>query len=351
VRQLKPSRPAQCLAAGAVLGLLASAADAQWISLKSPGVPRAADGKPNLKAPAPRQSGKPDLTGLWRFTAIGYTNNVTTDLKAEEIDPSAGALYKQRQENLFADDPSTFRCLPSGPRLLYGPMDLVRMIQTPSMLVMLYEDLSYRQIFMDGRELPTDPNPSFMGYSVGRWEGDTLVIDSVGFNGTTWLDYGGHPHSEALRMTEHIKRTDFGHLAVEVRIDDPKYYKRAWTVPSKAEFVADTDMIEYLCNENQKDRPHMVGKASDARKFAVNVAPQILATYVGTYAFDPSNTMKIHVTLERGILFMDVGGKDRQELIPLSGSTFTNTAVRMEFTSDRLIFHLLEGDTMAMKEK
>jgi len=345
------SRFSKSLAIWAVIGLAASGADAQWIKFKTAGIPRTADGKPNLQAPTPRQLGKPDLTGLWRFSTVGYPNNVTTDLNAEEIVPSAVTLYKQRQEDLFKDDPSTFRCLPSGPRQFYAPMTWVRIVQTSSVIVMLYEDLVYRQIFMDGRELPKDPNPSFMGYSVGRWDGDALVVESVGFNDTTWLDYGGHPHSEALRMTERIRRTDLGHLAVEVRIEDPKYYKRAWTVPSKAELVADTEMIEYVCNENEKDGPHLVGKASDQRKNAVTLSPQILAKYVGTYAFDASNTMKIHITLSGDALFMDVGGKDKKELIPLSESTFTNTVVRIEFTPDHVIFHLLEGDTKAVKEK
>ena len=128
---------------------------------------------------------------------------------------------------------------------------------------------------MDGRELPRDPNPSFMGYSVGHWVADTLVVETVGFNDTSWLDYGGHPHSEALKMTERITRTDFGHLAVDVRIEDSNYYRRAWTVPSRAELAADTGMLGYVCNENQKDEAHMIGKASDVRRFAVRVAPTI----------------------------------------------------------------------------
>ena len=214
---------AKSLVVWAVLGLAVASAEAQWITLKTTGIPRTMDGKPNLKAPAPRQSGTPDLAGLWRFTAVPYTNNVTADLKTGEIDPAAIALYQQRQEDLFKDDPSTFRCLPSGPRQLYAPASWVRIIQTPSMIVMLYEDLTYRQIFMDGRQLPNDPNPSFMGYSVGHWDGDTLVVDSLGFNETTWLDYGGHPHSDALKMNERIRRTNLGHLEVAVRIEDPKY--------------------------------------------------------------------------------------------------------------------------------
>lgn len=288
---------------------------------------------------------------MWRFSAVGYTNNVTTDLTPEEIAPSATALYNQRQEDLFKDDPSTFRCLPSGPRLLYAPDGVVRIVETPSVILVLYEDLAYRQIFMDRRALPRDASPSFMGYSVGHWDRDTLVVETFGFNETTWLDYGGHPHSEGLKMTERITRTDFGHLSVDVRIDDSMYYRRAWTVPASAELAADTGMIEYVCNENQKDLQHIVGKASDVNKVAVAVTPDILATYVGTYAFNPTNTMKIHVTLTGGTLSMDVGGKDRREMVPLSESTFSMSGVRIEFKSDRVVFHLLERDAEATKER
>src|SRR4051812_30415845 len=215
------SRFSRTLAVLIALVLAATAADAQWLKLKTPGIPRTADGKPNLKAPAPRVSGKPDFTGLWRFDAGAYPQNISVDLRTDEIDPAAVALYKQRMEDLGKDDPATFRCLPSGPRQIYAPSSMVRIIQTPAMIVMLYEDLLYRQIFMDGRDLPKDPSPAFMGYSVGRWDGDTLVVDSTGFNDTTWLDYGGHPHSEALRTTERVRRSDFGHMSVEVRIEDP----------------------------------------------------------------------------------------------------------------------------------
>jgi hypothetical protein len=330
--------------------LIGSGAAAQWLTLKTPGLPRMPDGRPNLTAPAPRQARTPDLSGLWRISAVGYTNQVTTDLNDDEIDPSAAVLFNERQDNLFVDDPAAFRCLPGGPRLIYGPMNLVRIVQTPTMIVILYEELLYRQIFMDGRALPKDPNPSFMGYSVGHWEGDTLVVESTGFNDTTWLDYGGHPHSEALRVTERIRRTDFGHMQIDVRIEDPTYYRRAWTVPASAELAADTEMIEYVCGENEKDRSHLVWSVSDARKLGVTVAPDILAKYVGTYAFDPRNTMKIHITLSGDTLFMDVGGKDRKALVPTSTSTFF-TYVPIEFTADRMIFHLGTGDTTAMKER
>ena len=331
----------------AAIVLSGSAASAQWIKLKTPGLPRTADGKPNLAAPAPRMAGKPDLSGLWRFDSDPYTNNVSVDLKAEEIDPAAVALYKQRMEDLGKDDPSTYRCLPPGPRQIFAPNSWVRIIQTPAMIAMLYENLMFRQIFMDGRELPKDPNPSFMGYSVGRWDGDTLVVDSIGFNETTWLDFGGHPHSEALKMTERIKRGSFGKLNVEVRIEDSKIYKRAFTVPVKAEIVTDTEMLEYVCNENEKDHAHVVGKASDEKKFAVKVAPQILSKYVGAYTFknpeDLNQVMRFNVTLKGETLSMDIGGKDPQEMIALSETTFSMMGIRLDFATDHLIFTSLKG--------
>jgi hypothetical protein len=343
------------LGVSAAIVLSGGVTHAQWIKLKTPGIPRLPDGAPNLKAPAPRLAGKPDLTGLWRYDVGAYPNNVTVDLKPEEIDASAVALYKQRMEDLGKDDPSTFRCLPSGPRSIYGPQSWVRLLQTPSTIVMLYEDLLYRQIFMDGRPLPVDPNPSFMGYSIGRWEGDTLVVESTGFNERTWLDFGGHPHSEALKMTERIRRTNLGRLEIEVKIEDPKYYKRALTIPGHAELVVDTEMLEYVCNENQKDTEHLVGKASDEKKFAVKVAASTLSKYVGRYTFknpqDPNQEMKFNVTLSGDALFVDFAGKDKQELTALSETTFTLMGIRLDFYPDHLIFHIVEGDMKATRDQ
>jgi hypothetical protein len=338
----------------ALATLTPAVAGAQWLKLKTPGIPRTPDGKPDLEAPAPRQGDKPDLSGLWRFNSESYSSNVTVDLKPEEIDPKAVELYKQRMEDLGKEDPSTFRCLPSGARQTFAPSSWVRIIQTPTVIALLYEDLIYRQIFMDGRDLPKDPNPSFMGYSVGRWDGDTLIVESIGFNETTWLDFGGHPHSEALKITERFRRTDLGHLDVQVRFEDPAYYRRAWEVPLKGDLITDTDTIEYVCAENQKDFAHLVGKASDEKKFAVKVAPQVLSKYVGTYSFkdpaDPGNIMRFNVTLRGDSLFMDIGGKDKQEMIALSEKTFSMMGIRIDFESDHLIAHIVEGDMKATKD-
>jgi hypothetical protein len=349
------SRFSTALVAAGALTLSGAIADAQWITLTTPNIPRTADGKPDMKAPAPQLSGKSDLSGLWRFDSDPYTNNVTVDLKPEEIDPSAAALYTQRMEDLGKDDPTTYRCLPPGPRQFFAPQSWVRIIQTPAMIVMLYENLLYRQIFTDGRELPKDPNPSFMGYSVGRWEGATLVIDSIGFKDTTWLDFGGHPHSEALKLTERIKRGAFGRLDVDVRFEDSKLYQRPWTVPVHAEIVADTEMLEYVCNENEKDSAHLVGKASDDKKYAVKVAPAILSTYVGSYTFkapdDPNQMMHFNVTLAGNTLSMDIGGKDKQEMVALSETTFSMMGIRLDFFPGYLIFHVVEGDMKATKDR
>jgi hypothetical protein len=156
-------------------------------------------------------------------------------------------------------------------------------------------------------------------------------------------------------MTERIRRTDLGHLDVDVRMEDPAFYTRAWTVPSKGELVTDTEMLEYVCSENQRDVEHLVGKASDEKKFAVRVAPQILSKYTGSYTFkapdDPNQAMHFNVTLGGETLFMDIGGKDKQEMIALSETTFSMMGIRIDFATDHLIFHIVEGDMKAVKDK
>ncbi len=190
---------------------------------------------------------------------IGVTN--LGDLKATDVQPWAQALVKQRAENFGRDNPH-YQCLPQGPAYTtLGGMK--RVLQTPSMIVILNEDLTYRQIYTDGRTLEADPNPSWMGYSVGHWDGDTLVAESNGYNDRTWL-HGGYPHTEALRMTERFRRSDFGHLEIAVTFQDPKAYSRAWTAPIRAQLAADTELLEAVCNEAHSGQEHWVGKVSDA---------------------------------------------------------------------------------------
>lgn len=337
-----------------IVGLLSTPLAAQWLKEPTKGIPRSADGKADLSAPAPRTAdGKPELSGLWRIDSGPYGGNLVADLKPADIQPWADALYKQRMENLGKDDPSTFKCLPQGLRATLGGAGWARIIQTPTVIAILFENLSYRQIFLDGRTLPDDLHPSFMGYSVGRWENDTLVVESRGFKEDTWLDFGGHPHTENLRIVERFRRRDFGHVDLQQTYEDPRVYSKPWTVDLKVEFVADTEMLEYVCNENEKDYAHLVGKASDEKKNAVKVAPQVLARYVGAYEFrapeDPAIATVVNVTLTGDELSLDIGGKDPQAMIPLSETTFSTFGARLEFVMDKkglvdhALFHIVEG--------
>lgn len=266
----------------AVAAFVAAPAQAQWLTYKTPGIPRLPNGKPNLSAPAPRTAdGKPDLSGFWRIDAAGVAETGVAE-DAIKPQPWAAALTEQRKETLERDSPR-IRCLPIGPIIDEG---VGRVVQTRNLLLMLWNSTLYREIFLDGRPLPVDPNPDWMGYSVGHWEGDTLVIVTAGFNDRTWLDDLGHPHTEALRITERLHRRDFGHMEIIRTAVDPGALAEPWTVPVKLELYADTEPLEYVCNENERDASHLVGKASDEK--GVPVATEILAKYAGSYVFtDP----------------------------------------------------------------
>ena len=256
-----------------LVGILSAApALAQWENVKNTNIPRTADGKPNLSAPAPRApDGKPDLSGLWwipnRGPAEGtgvppkYLNNIAADLKPEEVpmQPWAAALFKQRGADFSKDFPYT-RCFPSGPMISSFPAPW-KVIQTPGLVAILYENSTiYRQIFTDGRVLSKDFDPTFMGYSVGHWEGDTLVVETAGYNDKTWLDFSGHPHTDALRTTERFRRQNFGHMEVQFTFDDPKAYTKPWTVTLGPELYVGGDLLESVCVENEKDLQRLVGK-------------------------------------------------------------------------------------------
>jgi len=299
---------------------------AQWLTHPTPGIPRTADGKPNLAAPAPRTpDGRPDLSGVWQRLS-NYQRNIAPDLKSGEIQPWAEALVQRRLEDQGIDHMS-HGCLPWGPN--YSTSERrVKVVQTPGLIVTLDEDLTYRQIFLDGRQLETNPHPSWMGYSVGRWDGDTLVVESFGFNDRTWLDGSGHPHTEALRTTERYHRRDFGHLDIEVTLDDPAVYARPWTVALRAELTADTELLESVCNEGPSQRAHWVGKASDDQKSAVPVAADILARYVGTYQeldlWGPGpHPRMITITVSDGALFAEQNGRGKAKLLAQSETMFS----------------------------
>jgi hypothetical protein len=247
-----------------IVGAASSAAVAQWDPYPWKNQPRTPDGKVDLKAPPRRTAdGKPDLSGFWMpADGVKHLLNLAADLKPEEVplQPWAQALYKERIENNGKDHPGV-RCWPSGiPEKLNIP-DGLKVVQTPDLLIFLHESRTiYRQVFTDGRALPRDAQPTWMGYSIGRWEGDTLVVETIGQNGKTWLDMRGLPGTEALRIIERYTRPSVGRIDIDVTIDDPKAYTKPWSVKLSWNLVPDTDLIESICEENNKDLPHMVGK-------------------------------------------------------------------------------------------
>jgi len=306
---------------------------AQWANYPTAHIPRTADGKPNLTAPAPRTAdGRADLSGLWDKISPKYSRNIAADLKRGDVQPWAEALVQQRTEDLGKESMSAL-CLPLGPGYITTggstAAGMMKIVQTPKLILMLNPDLTYRQIFLDGRALEDKPNPSWMGYSVGHWEGDTLVVQSNGFNARSWLDSSGHPHTEGLRTTERYRRKDFGHLEVVVTFEDPAAYAKPWTVAIEGQLAADTELIEYVCNEDaQKALDHWVGKASDEKKSEAKVAPEILAKYAGTYReLDLWNggpvPRTIEITVSDGALFADLNGRGKVRLVARSETLFS----------------------------
>jgi hypothetical protein len=315
--------------AAAVAAWLSLSCAAQWLNHPTPAIPRTADGKPNLAALAPRMpGGKPDLSRLWiTGVGVGYAANLTADLDPGDVRPWAEAISRQRLSEFGKDDPETVGCIPGGPRHIAGA-GLRRIIQTTSLIVVLYEDLSYRQVFLDGRELPQDPNPSWMGYSVGRWDGDALVVESAGFNDRTWLDFAGHPHTEALRITERFRRPAFGRMELQITLEDPNAHAKPVTVQANGVLAPDTELLEEVCNENEKDRVHLVGRTAQEKN--VRVPPETLAKYPGTYVVRSPTVFDVRggenafvITLAGGELFVDLQGKGRVPMIPLSQTTFS----------------------------
>ena len=338
------------LAGPVVLFASLSSLTAQWPSRPTDGVPRTPDGKANLSAPAPRAAdGKPDLSGVWRIHK-SYLLNAVPDLKPEEIQPWAAALYQRSAEN-FRNDTDGINCLPPGPKTSLSVGSPVKIVQTPKLVIFLYEyQTLFRQVFTDGRGLPEDPNPTWMGYSVGHWEGDTLVVTTAGYNDRTSLDLGGHPHSEALRTTERFHRRDAGHIELQVTIEDPKAYNRKWTLPVDLDLMPDGELIEYICED--RDKKHLVGKRDEEFR----VPREVLSQYVGTYDSTESSG-KVLVTLEGDRLMIDPGGMSKIPLVALSENSFSMEGNVVEFLKDangqitKVVQHWTEGDRTASRRK
>ncbi len=248
----------------------------QWVKYPSPGIPRTKDGKPNLSARVPRMpDGKPDLSGVWHGeSAAGdaqgtngdalpkYFLDITRDLDPADVpfQQWAADLYQQRTANFDKDDPIS-RCLPLGVPRSDADGVPMKILQTRNLVAILQEgDASFRQIFLDGRPLPADPQPTWRGYSVGRWDAQTMVVETTGFHDRGWLDAFGHPHSDALRVVERFRRRDFGHMDIQITIDDPKAYRRPLTYTQGQVLMPDTDLLELVCNENERDSKHFVGQ-------------------------------------------------------------------------------------------
>ncbi|MBZ5677741.1 MAG: hypothetical protein LAP61_26140 [Acidobacteriia bacterium] len=268
---------------------------AQWVKYPTAGVPRKADGKVNMSAPAPRLAdGKPDFSGVWmtgepnlpRTGGLSSPKETASPRQPQNLNDNAGdasnirasrqmanigvdlpgglpyqpwlvPIVKKRTDNLAIDDPH-IRCLPDNFLRAYGLPHLLKFVHTPNLLVVLNEvNAGYRQVFTDGRPLPEDPNPSWQGYSSGKWSGDTLVIDTIGLRDDTWIDWNGSVVTQAAKVREQIRRPDFGHLEVQVTVDDPKAYTKPWTVTLNQKIVVDSDLIDEICLENEQSLQHL----------------------------------------------------------------------------------------------
>jgi hypothetical protein len=240
-----------------VLCLLTAALEAQWLELATPGIPRTPDGRPNLAAPAPRTAaGAVDLSGIWRRPRGAQPPPAGSDGIATGtvvlFQPWAEALYKERGANGSKGTPSE-RCLPHGITKAVSVPEPFKIVQTPEQIVILHEEFNhYRQIFMDGGSAPRKRAPTWLGYSRGKWDGDALVVETTRFVNDTWLDFRGHPATDALHLVERYRRLDFGHLQIEFTIDDPKAYRKPWMVTMAFDLLPDTELIEHIC-ENEID--------------------------------------------------------------------------------------------------
>jgi hypothetical protein len=250
-----------------------ASAQAQWIQYPTAGTPRTADGKPDLNGPAPKAAdGKPDLSGMWQVETLlpcDDVRRICTDLPIGAQFGNLGAgldgglpyqpwVRERMTTRGLADDPYT-RCLtPGGPRMHVLPT-MKKFVQTRGLLLLLNEfNVSYRQVFLDSRPLPVDPQPTWNGYSTARWDGSTLVVESIGFRDDQWLDAAGSPLTNAAKVIERFRRPDYGHLTIEVTVDDPKAYTRPWTTTIRLLAVPDTEMLDAQCLENEKDVPHLL---------------------------------------------------------------------------------------------
>ncbi len=270
--------PVTFVIAGALL--VSTKSTAQWVKYPTAGVPRKADGGVNMTAPTPRLAdGKPDLSGIWTTAepnnrraanakdSPGDPANIAASRQMSDLgvdlpgglpyQPWLAPIVKKRTENLAIEDPH-IKCMPDNFLRAYGLPHLLKFVHSPNLLVVLNEmNAGYRQVFTDARPLPENPNPSWQGYSSAKWSGETLVIDTIGVRDDTWIDWNGSIVTEAAKVREQMRRPDFGHLEVQITVDDPKAYTKPWTVTLKERIVVDTDLIDEICLENEQSLKHL----------------------------------------------------------------------------------------------
>jgi hypothetical protein len=293
-----------------LLALTAPSLCAQWPTSVAPGVPKAASGDSNLLAPTPRMAdGKPDLSGLWENAPLAPGSPAAPASTADQpplatffdvgagfkdglpLRPWAAELLKQRRENNSKDNPDA-HCLPMGLLQFHEHPQPRKIVQTPQLVVIIYEaNYGLRQIFLDGRPSPNnDPQPWWYGYSIGRWDGDTLVVETTGLRDGGWLDIAGSPLTDQAKITERFRRLNFGTLQIDVTIDDPKAYTKPFTVRFNQRVTPGQELIEFICNENEQSASHLLGKDSGSSS-SFSLDPKVFDGYAGQYQMAPGAVM------------------------------------------------------------
>jgi hypothetical protein len=239
-----------------VLCCLCPLASSQWLKYPTPGIPRTRDGKPDLLAPAPKMAdGKPDLSGIWG------RGGRAPDVRDIPLTVQARALVERSQASQNNKNTNLAQCLPHF-MVSISPISLYKIVQTPGLVIILHDGQGNalpRQIFTDGRPLPEAPDPSWMGYSIGRWDGDTLVVETIGFNDRGVVPAVEIPMTETTRVIERFKRIDFGHMSLQITMEDPQTFTKPWTFTLTPQFQADTELLEWVCEKNDDILQHMVG--------------------------------------------------------------------------------------------
>jgi hypothetical protein len=332
----------------ALVLVVAPLLSAQWPPYPPADVPKAADGKPDLSAPAPRMAnGQPDLSGLWENAPLGFGPQEPPSAADQPplatffdvgagfkdglpLRPWAAELLRKRREDNSKDNPDA-HCLPMGLLQFHEHPQPRKIVQTPKLMLIIYEaNYGLRHIFLDGRPLPTnDPQPWWYGYSVGRWEGDTLVVETTGLKDDGWLDIIGSPQTDQAKITERFRRLNFGTLQIDVTIDDPKAYTKPFTVRFNQRLMLNDELIEFICNENEQSAPHLLGKDSAATP-TFTLDPKVFDGYVGRYQLAPGTFAAF--TRDGDRFYAQFGNSPPFEIFAASAREFFLRVIDMRFT-------------------